>query len=179
MKDDQIIVAVKNGSREVIRDLYLENREGFISFMIQKFAVPKDNVEDFYQDAILALIENIRKGKLDDLKSSIRTYLFSIGKFMAFKHYKKPKMSVVDFSDFEESLEDDNEDIAKDEELIQLIQSKLTQMNEACKKILIQFYYEQKKIDEIVILGDYANKDVVKSQKSRCLSHLKKLVYGK
>jgi RNA polymerase sigma factor (sigma-70 family) len=179
LKEDQIIDAVKNESKEAIKSLYIENRAGFIRFVVQKYAVPNDVVEDMYQDAIIALIENIRKGKLDDLKSSISTYLFSIGKFMAFKYYKKPQMSVVDFSDFEGLLEGDTEDKEKEEELIQLIQSKLEQMGEACKKILILFYYEGKKIDDIMQLGTYANKDVVKSQKSRCLSHLKKLVYGK
>lgn len=178
MKEELIIEAVKNGSREVIKNLYIENRAGFIRFVVQKYAVPNDVVEDFYQDAIIALIENIRKGKLDELKCSIKTYLFSIGKFMAFKYYKKPQMSIVDLSGFGEFSEDDSEE-ERDEALIQLIQSKLSQMGDSCKKILVLFYYEGKKIDDIVKMGDYANKDVVKSQKSRCLSHLKKLVNGK
>jgi RNA polymerase sigma factor (sigma-70 family) len=179
LKEDQIIEAVKNGSREVIKRLYIENRAGFIRFVVQKYSVPNDVVEDFYQDAFIALIENIKKGKLDDLKSSIKTYLFSIGKFMTFKYYKKPQMSVVEFSDFEELLEDESDEEERDEALIQLIQSKLQQMGDSCRKILTLFYYEEKKIEDIVKMGDYANKDVVKSQKSRCLSHLKKLVHGK
>jgi RNA polymerase sigma factor (sigma-70 family) len=179
LKEDQIIEAVKNGSREVIKNLYIENRAGFIRFVVRKYAVPNDVVEDFYQDAIIVLIENIRKGKLDELKSSISTYFFSIGKFMAFKYYKKTNMSIVDLSGFEELLKDDSDKEERDEVLIQLIQSKLEQMGDACKKILVLFYYEGKKIEDIVKMGDYANKDVVKSQKSRCLSHLKKLVNGK
>jgi DNA-directed RNA polymerase specialized sigma subunit len=63
LKEDQIIEAVKNGSREVIKNLYIENRAGFIRFVVRKYAVPNDVVEDFYQDAIIALIENIREGK--------------------------------------------------------------------------------------------------------------------
>lgn len=179
LKEDQIIDAVKNGSNDAIKNLYLENRTGFMRFVVQKYGVPNDIVEDFYQDAFIALVENIRRGKLDQLKSNISTYLFSIGKFMAFKHYKKPRLMEADFSDFEELLKDDSEEEERDEALIQLIQTKLEQMGESCKKILIQFYYEGKKIDQIVELGDYANKDVVKSQKSRCLSQLKKLVYAK
>lgn len=179
LKEDQIIDAVKNGSNDAVKTLYLENRKGFMRFVVQKYGVPNEIVEDFYQDAFIALVENIRRGKLDQLKSNISTYLFSIGKFMVFKHYKKSKMTVLDQSEFEELLEDDSEEEERDEALIQLIQSKLEQMGDACKKILIQFYYEGKKIDQIVELGDYANKDVVKSQKSRCLSHLKKLVYAK
>jgi DNA-directed RNA polymerase specialized sigma subunit len=76
-------------------------------------------------------------------------------------------------------LKDDSDEEERDEVLIQLIQSKLEQMGDSCRKILTLFYYEEKKIEDIVKMGDYANKDVVKSQKSRCLSHLKKLVHGK
>jgi DNA-directed RNA polymerase specialized sigma subunit len=38
------------------------------------------------------------------------------------------------------------------------------------------FYYEEKKLDEIQEQLGYTSKDVLKSQKSRCLKQLKELI---
>ena len=47
-------------------------------------------------------------------------------------------------------------------------------LGEQCQKILSLFYFENKKLEEIQSILNYENKDVLKSQKSRCISHLKK-----
>jgi DNA-directed RNA polymerase specialized sigma subunit len=51
----------------------------------------------------------------------------------------------------------------------------LKKLGEQCQKVLTLFYYEEKKLDEIQSLLGYTNKDVLKSQKSRCLKQLKDL----
>ncbi len=181
MKESEVIAAIKSGSKEVLQRFYLENKDGFTQFIQQKFSISNADAEDIYQDAVIALVENIRKGKLDDLKSSLKTYLFSIGKFMAYKNYKQQlKISLADTESFPEELEwIDTDKQDENEAVIRLLQAKLNEMGEGCRKILIWFYYEGKKIEDIVKAGNYAGKDVVKSQKSRCLAMLKKLVYGK
>ncbi|WP_026764107.1 RNA polymerase sigma factor [Sediminibacterium salmoneum] len=65
---------------------------------------------------------------------------------------------------------------AQKEEQIVLLQSYYEKMGVHCKKILQLFYYEEKKLEEIVHLLGYENKDVVKSQKSRCIKQLKTLI---
>lgn len=181
MREQEIIQAIKAGSKEAIQSVYLTNKDAFTRFVQVKYAVSDTDVEDLYQDAIIALVENIRKGKLDDLKSSLSTYLLAIGKFMAYKNYRQQlKISIVETEDLPEELHwEEHEDEEENEAIVQLIQSRLNEMGAACKKILIMFYYEEKKIDDIVKEGNYAGKDVVKSQKSRCLAQLKKMVYGK
>jgi DNA-directed RNA polymerase specialized sigma subunit len=52
-------------------------------------------------------------------------------------------------------------------------------LGEQCRQILNLFYFENKKLDEIQTILKYENKDVLKSQKSRCISHLKKLLNSK
>ena len=48
-------------------------------------------------------------------------------------------------------------------------------LGQQCRKVLQLFYYDEKKLDEIQTLLGYTNKDVLKSQKSRCLKQLKEL----
>ena len=59
---------------------------------------------------------------------------------------------------------------------MQLLQQFFMQLGNQCKKIITLFYYEEKRLDEIVELLGYENKEVAKSQKSRCLKQLKNLI---
>lgn len=60
----------------------------------------REDIIDIYQDVVIVLIENIKKGKMDDLKSSLSIYLFSIGKFMIFQRVKKDGR-FINYEDFE------------------------------------------------------------------------------
>jgi RNA polymerase sigma factor (sigma-70 family) len=59
---------------------------------------------------------------------------------------------------------------------VRLLQNGLDKLGEQCKKVLQLFYYEEKKLDEIQEQLGYTSKDVLKSQKSRCLKQLKELI---
>ena len=73
-----------------------------------------------------------------------------------------------DYSSMEQVMEDNT---------ISLYQQKLLRnfnlLGEKCQEILNLFYYKSLTIDEIVQVQGYENKNVVKSQKSRCLKSLK------
>ena len=77
----QLIDLLKMNDEKAIRNFYNENKNGFILFA-KRYNLNNDDLIDIYQDAIIALIENAKKGKIDDLKSSITTYLYGIGTFM-------------------------------------------------------------------------------------------------
>lgn len=177
-KETLLIEAIKNDNQKVLRDLYIKNRTSFFSYC-HRFQLDKAIVADIYQDAFVALCENAKKGKIDQLNSTLTTYIIGIGKFMVYQYLKKNKQiyTVEDFSDFEIEYE------TYDEEQLQvktkLIRTVLAQMGEQCKKVLELFYYEEKKLEEIQQILSYSNKDVLKSQKSRCLKQLKDLVNKK
>lgn len=173
-KPNDLIDLLKKDDEKTIRNFYNENKNGFILF-VKRYNLDQDDVIDVYQDAIIALIENAKKGKIDNLQSSITTYFFSIGKFMIFQKLKRDKKTFAtdDFSNLEFSDEDYNED--ENNLQVALLQKGLDKLGEQCKKVLQLFYYEEKKLDEIQVELGYSNKDVLKSQKSRCLKQLKDL----
>jgi DNA-directed RNA polymerase specialized sigma24 family protein len=89
MNESSIVIdLLKRNDEKSIRTVYNDNKSGFILFA-KRYNLSQDDLIDVYQDAIIALIENAKKGKIDDLKSSITTYLFGIGKFMIFQKLKK------------------------------------------------------------------------------------------
>jgi RNA polymerase sigma factor (sigma-70 family) len=171
----KIITLLKQNDEKTIRKVYDDNKKGFLLFA-NRYNLNAEDVVDVYQDAIIALIENAKKGKIDDLQSSLSTYLFGIGKFMIFQKFKKNKQSVLtdDFRNLEYKDDDYDEEIY-DLQVVSIRES-LKKLGEQCRKVLTLFYYEEKKLDEIQTLLEYTNKDVLKSQKSRCLKQLKDLI---
>jgi RNA polymerase sigma factor (sigma-70 family) len=175
MNESSIVIdLLKRNDEKSIRTVYNDNKNGFILFA-KRYNLSQDDLIDVYQDAIIALIENAKKGKIDDLKSSITTYLFGIGKFMIFQKLKKEGKTVA-IDDFEK-IEMIYDDYSEEETNLQIemLQNGFKKLGEQCRKVLQLFYYEEKKLDEIQSLLGYTNKDVLKSQKSRCLKQLKEL----
>lgn len=165
---------LKIAQPEAIEKVYTSHRKAFVSFG-HKYGLEEDELLDIYQDSIIAFIENIRKGHLENLQVEIKTYLFSIGKYMIFNRIKKNAVSSFDAEVlpkelFWEEFEDEKEVTLNE------ITTGLKQLGEQCYSILTMFYYEEKKLDEIQKILKYESKDVLKSQKSRCLSQLKKLL---
>lgn len=177
-KTERSIALLKNGNQKEISVIYTHNRDSFIRFA-SRYPIDNEDIIDIYQDAFVALYENAKKGLLDNLQSSINTYLLGIGKYMIYRKLKNDKKMGFD----EAQLPDDlNWDFFEEEQgsaEIQLLQKAWGRLGEKCKKILTLFYYEEKKMDEIMEMLKYANKDVLKSQKSRCLKQLKELTTTK
>lgn len=160
------ISALKKGDNDQIADLYNEYKGGFILFL-KKYGLSDDDLKDIYQDSVIVLIENARKGYLDNLKADLKTYLFSIGKYKVFSHLKKP-VNIPELEWYKEEEDQDDESIEKIGEALQ-------KLGRRCYEILRLFYYEEKKLDEIKKILDYSSKEVLKSQKSRCVQQLKEL----
>jgi len=172
-----IINLLKQGDKSTLEKIYTENRESFINFS-KKFHVEKYDAVDIYQDAILVLRENAINGKINNLESSISTYLFAIGKYKIFHSFRLK--SKIEF----------NNDIFLDEENIdfdvnlwdveltnqqKLLKKYFKKLGERCKSVLTLFYYQGYNLDEIKEILDYSDKKVLKSQKSRCIKQLKTL----
>lgn len=169
------IELLKRRDERTIAEIYQQYRHGFILFA-KRYDLEDTIVLDIYQDAIIALCENAEKGKLNNLKSSLKTYLFSIGKYMIFAHQRKSYKKVVfeNIDAFHFEWEDYKEEENNSE--IKELRGSFNLLGAKCQEILQLFYYKEKNLDEITQLMEYENKDVVKSQKSRCIKQLKNLI---
>lgn len=175
----QTLTLLKKGDPKMLKEIYQEHRDVFMNFA-KRYDLPAEDIVDVYQDAIIALRENAIEGKIKGETSSIKTYLFGIGKFMIYKKLKaSQKMIVVeDQQTFEninfEEFTFDSEDTLNHRQ--QLLRNALAKISAQCKKVLTMFYSQGYTIEEIMIAEQYENKNVVKSQKSRCLKSLKQLI---
>lgn len=159
-----------------LNKIYLIYKEDFFNFC-SKFNIAEDQIADIYQDSIIAFYENVQKGKLTELKSSLKTYIFSIGKYSIY-NLKKKERRVVSIDDEHISKldlsmispENDSDD------RITLVQDALNSIGENCKKIIVLFYYQAYTIEALMHEFDYKNENVVRAHKSRCLKNLKSIL---
>lgn len=165
---------LKEGDEQAIKEVYEENRNAFFLFL-KKYGLTDDEVRDIYQDSVIALIENAAKGRMDALKSSVSTYLLAIGKYKAIRHLKTAKAN-TEIDALPEGLEWNELEEEQKNEAVQQLRNGLLQLGERCRAILTLFYYRQLKSEEVMQRLGYTNRDVFKSQKSRCLAQLKGLM---
>lgn len=180
MSDEQLISQLKKRDKNALTGVYRGYKNEFFKFM-SRYNAKENTLEDIFQDALIVLYENAQAGKLDQLKSTLKTYLFATGKFMLFKHFRDSKKEVYTdesyvFDNYEHAV---IEDVYEDEgpnDYQKLLIANFKKLGDKCREILELFYLQGLKLQEIVNIQGYENKNVVKSQKSRCLKSLKELI---
>jgi RNA polymerase sigma factor (sigma-70 family) len=177
MNESLIFEKLKIGDESVLAKVYSNHREEFVLWLVKKFNCDTDVALEIYQNSILTLCENLRKGTFNIITSSIKTYLFALGKNKYFEHKRnKEKFDVNDYSNYAKYTENaSEEDIITIEENFKTVKLSIQLLGEPCKSILEMFYYAQKTCDEISETLNYKNEDSVKNQKYKCLMKLKKI----
>lgn len=148
---------------------------------IQYPSLPILDIEEIYDDAILALYQNVKEGKLKELTCSLQTYINKIGEHKAIDLIRKkqltteelPEYETIDYCDATEELwlsDGDN----MEEERKSTIYNLIEKLVEPCKKILFSFYYDHCSMEVIAQSMGMANSDVAKTQKSRCMGKVKR-----
>ena len=180
MTDEYLITQLKQQNRNALKNIYLDYKTAFFKFMAP-YNAETLVLEDIFQDALIVLYENAQAGKLDTLKSTVKTYLFGVGKFMLFKYFRDhtkeiPSEETYIFDRYDQAvIEDVYEDEGLNEYQAKLV-TNFKKLGDKCRQILELFYVQGMKLDEITQTQGYENKDVAKSQKSRCLKSLKQLI---
>lgn len=163
-----------------VKTMYYRYRDAFFGFG-RKYNVEEEALADLYQDAFVALRKQAVSGNLDQVKSSMKTYLFGIGKHMIFNYLKQRNRMVPLTSDPEAEVFDVVPEVNVQPALTEeqrLLHVNFKKLGEKCRQMLTLFYYRGLTIKEISDHGDYANEGVVRSLKSRCLKTLRDLIKG-
>lgn len=174
-REKKLLIEIQAGKQKAIETVYNRYKAEFIIYAL-RFSIYEEDALDIYQDSIIILYENIVSGKLSTLTSSLKTYLFAIGKYKIYNTLKL-KINTTDYLEYEFLLgEETQDDFTLQEENIEKIQIAYQELGEKCQQVLKLFYFENRDIEEIKNKLNYASKDVVKSQKSRCIKHLKTIL---
>jgi len=165
---ENVIQKIKLGDLGELDKVYLDIKPKFISYARRRFsAISIEEIEDIYQDAIIVFYQNIKRGVLHEISSSISAYIIQIGKIKLIQYAEEKNKTYVSHDKFIDNVLTAAEYNSQIDQAVKFIFSK---MSDSCKQILNLFYYEKKSMDEIALILDYKNGDTIKSKKSRCIS---------
>jgi len=177
-RDQDRIQDLRNGNYSALDEFYLLNRQEFMKWAEKLFGMDAAKAMDIYQDAIIILYENIKRGKLSQLNSSLKTYLYGIGKNLILSKMAREKAEKKRWQEIYPSEETEEITLYSDvrEESLDAIKLCLEDLSNRNQAILKLYYYHHLPLKMIAEQLGYENVDVVKNQKVRCIKYLKKLV---
>src|SRR5690606_26424525 len=95
IEDQYLLDKLKQNDLTALDKAYLTYKKEFFLFA-RTFSVSDDDIADIYQDTIISLYENVTSGKLNTLTSSLKTYLFAIGRFKLYRQIERNQKASYD-----------------------------------------------------------------------------------
>lgn len=177
--ENHFVEALKYNKEPIIKELYNNYRNEFLGFS-KKYNISEADGLDIYQDSFLAIRKHALSGKLHEVHSGFKTYLFGIAKHLIYKKLKEysltknynPQLHKIDDA-YEEIDIELNDELTKEQ---LLLQKYFKQLGKSCQQMLTLSFYRGLTNEEIASLEGYESEGVVRSQKSRCLKTLKDLI---
>ncbi|MGC3945643.1 MAG: sigma-70 family RNA polymerase sigma factor [Chryseolinea sp.] len=176
MSQEGLIEKIRTQGNEALAMVYENYRDEFLLWISREFKCSMDDSKDIYQLTIMIFYDNVRTGKLQHLVSSVKTYLFGIGKNLARERQRKDKRTVPIAQEkwLKDYLIDEPEE-PLDDGLFSLAKVALEKLGQPCQRIVELFYFEKKNMTEISEALGYKNPDTAKNQKCKCMARLRKL----
>ncbi|MFM1898253.1 MAG: hypothetical protein RL577_493 [Bacteroidota bacterium] len=170
--DQQIVARIQMGDKESLVELY-RSYNGMISQLVLGMGGSSDDVDDVFQETLIAIWENMRKADFT-LSSKLSTYLYSIAKNQCMRLMdKRKRIQNEDPLEHTRKAEEPTPDKAMDESLVR---KALQQLGDLCRSILIMYYYDGFDMKNIAKAHHFTNANVAKSKKYQCLKQLESLV---
>jgi RNA polymerase sigma-70 factor (ECF subfamily) len=168
-EDIAIIEAFKRGDIQLLNKFYLNHRQEFFKWVEKSYGLSQDEAADVYQDAFIVLYKNLAANEIEQHGSSLKTYVFGIGKNITLKRFSKQKKVIEAWEIAQEEWEVNEEEAAQLTERQQAAMNLYEKLAEPCKSIIKMFYYDKRSMQEIAQSLGYKSEDVAKNQKARCL----------
>ena len=174
---------MENYYEDIVREFYFNLRPKFIRILTEKYpSIRLDEAEDLYQDAFLAVNENMAKGRVRE-NTSWDAYIIQIGINLTNKYLRKAgKTDSIDesedagksnkFAAFVNTTTEDDEAVMQEMEVQAILGNELEHSPGRCNKILRLFYYASLDLTKIAEEVGLKNAGSVKVTKSRCMKDL-------
>ena len=175
---------------DIVRKYYNRLREPFVRKLTrQDPSMRLDTAEDLYQEAFIAVQDNIKRGKVRP-DTDWNAYILTIGLNMASKELRHGGITDPFDSMYDDDKEDGNnrlarkvEDIIKEmpeeeaalcnnPEVLSRLGYELDHTPEPCGKIIRLFYYTDATMEDIAEETGLKNAQTAKAKKSQCMTDL-------
>ena len=169
-----LIARLQEDDKSALATVYTAYREAFVAYARQ-YELEEADCLDIYQDAIIAVYQNLVTKKITLQNSTLKTYLFGIGKYKILDRLKANKQlfALKNTAHDYEIVEEKTMELTLEQ---QQLATYFGHLGKRCQAILKMYYYQNWSIKEIVQWSHYKDENTVKSHKSRCLKQLKSII---
>jgi len=161
---------------DLFKNLYVYQRGAFVQWAKKTFTCDEQTSLEVFQEAMVVLYYKVSKKELVEIRSTLKTYLFAIGRNLLLRRFEHD--SRISFGD-ETLPEVEVNDLHFNTELTYeqiRLKRAFHSLNSGCQKLLRLFYYKNYAIDAIKNTLKYSSEEVVRTKKYKCLKQLKKLM---
>lgn len=176
LETSAIIEAIKAGSEKILFQLYESYRTEFLSWAVRNHRVTEEEAKDVFQEALVALYRNVKAGKVDTLESSIKTYLFSIGKNVILNTLKRKSIETKAYESIVIGHDNSINNQHEMDGLTNLIKQLYMAIGSPCREILEMYYEREYDMESIALKVGYKNANVAKKKKYECLKALEERI---
>ncbi|RMA58503.1 RNA polymerase sigma factor [Ulvibacter antarcticus] len=158
--------------------VYRTHKQMVCSYIMKNSGSPEE-AKDVYQEAMIAMYENVGQGKFKG-DSAIGTYLYSIARFKWLNQIKKNSVrsshhEKLETPEFQESPMT----VIIEKEHKNAVLEVLTELGDSCKRLLVDTMYNNASMKEIVLKGEFSSEQIARNKKYKCLQKLKELIQNK
>lgn len=174
-----LINAIKDNDSFALKEFYMANYPK-IELLVLKNSGTKAHAKDIYQEAFIALWNNLRNGCFTpENDSALQGYLYQISKnkwldVLRSKRYKNTQPLTEERSLFLKQEEEDYED-SEETKKLNLAMEAFKNLGEPCKSLLKNFYFEKKSLRDMASELNI-EETTVRNKKYRCMEKLRSIV---
>jgi RNA polymerase sigma factor (sigma-70 family) len=180
-KENELLATIRAGSPKVLEQLYDEYRRPFLLWAVHNYKCDDDAALEVYQKAYTILYFNVKSGKLQQLTSSIKTYLFAVGKNLFYERMRDKTLQVVHIDDvmnstaIQEHIDNSILEQYQNHHQKELVKQLLNKIGDPCRKMLNLIFIDGLGHKEVVLAMGYSDERVVRKRKSLCLKTLREM----
>lgn len=157
------------GWRYIYKNLFPMVRE-----LVFKHQGSENDAIDVFHDGLMILNRNLKNGTFRE-ESSVKTYIYSICRNLWLKEIGKRQKQSDGEAEFVHDLQEETRYIHH----VEVVSRLMNELQEDCRTILTEYYYNRKSMDEIRQLFRLNSVQAAKNKKWRCLGYLMKLFKDK
>lgn len=184
-KGAALLNAIKGGDSKTLERLYDEHRKPFVIWSSQLYQCSEEDAVEIFQKAFTIFYFNVKNEKLKELTSSVKTYLFSIGKNLFREKFRDKHNRLVNLDDVanistvnekvDSNILDDYQKVHQRE----VVRALLNEIGDPCKTLLHLMFIQNYSVDAVVEAMNYSDERVVRKRKSLCLKKMREMVANK
>ena len=173
-----VLSKIRSGDRTYLRDIYEKQRPEFMLWISKYYQCDDETAAEVYQQAFITMFYNIKDGKLTELKSSLKTYLFAIGKNLLRDQFKitQRRQEILEVAIESQELDTEIIDRYEQSDKKEVVKQLMAKIGEPCRTVLELFYFKNYAMDAIAAQMDYKTEQIAAKRKFICLKQMRNLM---